>query len=99
MRRGDDRAGDRSIARRYELDAMRKCEQPGHAFIGEDWTGEGGRWPGRQQACVLRGHDKFLVLWASQNKWSTHHRYTFFAIKLPTILSTTLYLLINYSRL
>ena len=36
MRRGDDRAGDRSIARRYELDAMRKCEQPGHAFIGED---------------------------------------------------------------
>ena len=44
VRRGD-RAGDRP--RRYELHSMRRCEQPGHAFIGEDWTGEGGAvaWP------------------------------------------------------
>ena len=33
VRRGD-RAGDRP--RRYELHSMRRCEQPGHAFIGED---------------------------------------------------------------
>ena len=42
-----------SIARRYELDAMRKCEQPGHAFIGEDWTGEGGGGLASKRVCCV----------------------------------------------